>query len=430
MFIMNDLCTMKKNIAEGGFDAALKRLYTEKELDEQRARYLSLAQTFETVYGEDRAVSFYSAPGRTEVCGNHTDHNKGCVLAAGINLDAIACASANDENIVRLKSVEYPKTDIIDLSVLTPVAEETERSASLIRGVAARFVQLGYKVGGFDCVTTNKVIAGSGLSSSAAFEVLVGTIFNYMYNEGKISAVEIAQIAQYAENVFFGKPCGLMDQMACSVGGFVQIDFAYTNNPVITPVAFDFSSCAHALVITDTKASHADLTDEYAAIRKEMESVAAVFGKSCLRETDEKEVMANMALVREKCGERACLRAMHFYNDNRRVEKEANALRNGDFNTFKQLVIESGNSSYMYNQNVFVKIKDAGQPVSLALALSDSVLNGKGAWRVHGGGFAGTIQAFVPEELLDTYIATLESVYGEGACHVLSIRAIGGTEVK
>ena len=427
---MKDLCTMKKTIADGGFDAALTKLYAAKELDEQRARYLSLAQTFESVYGENRAIGFYSAPGRTEVCGNHTDHNKGCVLAAGINLDAIACASANDENIVRLKSVEYPKTDIVDLSVLTPVAEETERSASLIRGVAARFVQLGYKVGGFDCVTTNKVIAGSGLSSSAAFEVLVGTIFNYMYNDGKISAVEIAQIAQYAENVFFGKPCGLMDQMACSVGGFVQIDFADTNNPVITPVAFDFASCAHALVITDTRASHADLTDEYAAIRKEMESVAAVFGKSCLRETDEQEVMANMALVREKCGERACLRAMHFYNDNRRVEKEATALRNGDFDTFKQLVIESGNSSYMYNQNVFVKIKDAGQPVSLALALSDSVLRGKGAWRVHGGGFAGTIQAFVPEELLDTYIATLESVFGEAACHVLSIRSVGGTEVK
>ena len=426
---MKDLCTMKKTIADGGFDAALTKLYAAKELDAQRARYLSLAQTFESVYGENRAIGFYSAPGRTEVCGNHTDHNKGCVLAAGINLDAIACASANDENIVRLKSVEYPKTDIVDLSVLTPVAEETERSASLIRGVAARFVQLGYKVGGFDCVTTNKVIAGSGLSSSAAFEVLVGTIFNYMYNDGKISAVEIAQIAQYAENVFFGKPCGLMDQMACSVGGFVQIDFADTNNPVITPVAFDFASCAHALVITDTRASHADLTDEYAAIRKEMESVAAVFGKSCLRETDEQEVMANMALVREKCGERACLRAMHFYNDNRRVEKEATALRNGDFDTFKQLVIESGNSSYMYNQNVFVKIKDAGQPVSLALALSDSVLRGKGAWRVHGGGFAGTIQAFVPEELLDTYIATLESVYGEAACHVLSIRSVGGTEV-
>ncbi len=427
---MNALCTIKNMITAGNFDAALAKLYAEKELEEQRARYLSLAQTFEGIYSTDRAVSFYSAPGRTEVCGNHTDHNKGCVLAAGINLDAVACASANDENIVRLKSVEYPKTDIIDLSVLTPVAEETERSASLIRGVAARFVQLGYKVGGFDCVTTNKVIAGSGLSSSAAFEVLVGTIFNYMYNDGKISAVEIAQIAQYAENVFFGKPCGLMDQTACSVGGFVQIDFADTANPVITPVAFDFASCGHALVITDTRASHADLTDEYAAIRKEMEAVAGVFGKSCLRETSEEDFFANIATVREKCGERACLRAMHFYNDNRRVEKEAAALKAGDFETFKQLVIESGNSSYMYNQNVFVKIKDAGQPVSLALALSHSVLAGKGAWRVHGGGFAGTIQAFVPDALLDTYITTLESVFGEGACHVLSIRSVGGTEVK
>ena len=430
MFIMKTLCEMKKTIADGNFDAALTNLYGAKDLCEQRARYAALTESFGSVYGEKNDIRFFSAPGRTEVCGNHTDHNKGCVLAAGINLDAIACVAANDENIVRLKSVEYPKEDKIDLSVLTPVAEEKDHSAALIRGVAARFEQLGYKIGGFDCVTTNKVIAGSGLSSSAAFEVLVGTIFNYLYNDGKISAVEIAQIAQYAENVFFGKPCGLMDQMACSVGGFVQIDFADTDKPVITPVSFDFTSCGHALVITDTRASHADLTDEYAAIRREMEAVAAVFGKSCLRETDEAEVMANLALVREKCGERACLRAMHFYNDNRRVEKEAAALKAGDFETFKKLVIESGNSSYMYNQNVFVKIKDAGQPVSLALALSDSVLNGKGAWRVHGGGFAGTIQAFVPEELLDTYIATLESVYGEGACYVLSIRSVGGTEVK
>lgn len=426
---MKNTTEMKQYIASGSFDSALSRLYSETELCEQRDRYVSLAETFASVYGERDNIRFFSAPGRTEVCGNHTDHNKGCVLAAGINLDAIACVSANDDNTVRLKSVEYPKEDVVDLSVLTPAEEEKEHSASLIRGVAARFVQLGYKIGGFDCVTTNKVIAGSGLSSSAAFEVLVGTIFNYMYNDGKISAVEIAKIAQYAENVFFGKPCGLMDQTACSVGGFVQIDFADTEKPVITPVSFDFGSCGHALVITDTRASHADLTDEYAAIRKEMEAVASCFGKSCLRETDEKEFFANMALVREKCGERACLRAIHFFNDNRRVEKEAAALKNGDFETFKKYVIESGNSSYMYNQNVFVKIKDAGQPVSLALALSDSVLNGKGAWRVHGGGFAGTIQAFVPNDLLDCYISTLESVFGAGACHVLSIRSVGGTEV-
>ena len=424
-----NICEMKNQIIAGGFDAALCKLYAAKDLTEQRARYIALAEKFGEIYGDAGDIRFFSAPGRTEVCGNHTDHNKGCVLAAGINLDAIACAAKTADNIVKLKSVEYPKEDCIDLSVLTPVEDEKEHSSSLIRGVAARFAQLGYNIGGFSCVTTNKVIAGSGLSSSAAFEVLVGTMFNYIYNDGKISAVEIAQIAQYAENEFFGKPCGLMDQMACSVGGFVQIDFADTKNPIITPVAFDFGACGHALVITDTRASHADLTDEYAAIRKEMEAVAACFGKTCLRETDENEVLANLAMVREKCGERACLRAMHFYNDNRRVEKEAAALKAGDFETFKSLVIESGNSSYMYNQNVFVKIKDAGQPVSLALALSDSVLAGKGAWRVHGGGFAGTIQAFVPEDLLDKYISTLESVFGEGACYVLSIRSVGGTEV-
>ena len=259
--------------------------------------------------------------------------------------------------------------------------------------------------------------------------MLVGTLLNYLYNDGRISPVTIAEIAQYAENEFFGKPCGLMDQMACSVGGFVEIDFEKTGAPVITPIDFDFAACGHSLCIVDTRADHADLTDEYAAIRREMEAVAALFGKSCLRETNEDEVMDHLALVRDRLGERPALRAIHFYNENRRVEAEAAALKAGDFETFKRLTIESGLSSYTYNQNVFAASKPQSQPVALALAVSEQVLKGRGAWRVHGGGFAGTIQAFVPNDLLAEYKKRTEALFGEGACYVLSIRPFGGTEI-
>lgn len=425
---MSDIKETKKMISDGAFDSALVRVYGEKELDVQRARYAELCTLFEEKIGDADGIRFFSAPGRTEVCGNHTDHNHGRVLAAAINLDAVACAAKTDGNYIRVFSKGYPG-DIVDINVLTPQANERDRSASLVRGVAARFVQLGYNIGGFDAVTVNNVLKGSGMSSSASFEVLVGTVLNYLYNDGRISAVEIAQIAQYAENEFFGKPCGLMDQMACSVGSFVEIDFADPSKPVITPVEFDFASCGHALCIVDTRADHADLTDEYAAIRSEMEAVAGFFGKKCLRDTPEQEVLDNLGALREKLGERPVLRALHFYEDDRRVEKEAAALKKGDFEAFKSLVIDSGNSSYMYNQNVF-SVKSSAQPVSLALAVSHRLLEGKGAWRVHGGGFAGTIQAFVPNELLEKYKTTMEGIFGAGACYVLSIRPFGGTEVR
>ena len=425
---MSDIKETKKMISDGAFDSALVRVYGEKELDVQRARYAELCTLFEEKIGDADGIRFFSAPGRTEVCGNHTDHNHGRVLAAAINLDAVACAAKTDGNYIRVFSKGYPG-DVVDINVLTPQANERDRSASLVRGVAARFVQLGYNIGGFDAVTVNNVLKGSGMSSSASFEVLVGTVLNYLYNDGRISAVEIAQIAQYAENEFFGKPCGLMDQMACSVGSFVEIDFADPSKPVITPVEFDFASCGHALCIVDTRADHADLTDEYAAIRSEMEAVAGFFGKKCLRDTPEQEVLDNLGALREKLGERPVLRALHFYEDDRRVEKEAAALKKGDFETFKSLVIDSGNSSYMYNQNVF-SVKSSAQPVSLALAVSHRLLEGKGAWRVHGGGFAGTIQAFVPDELLEKYKTTMEGIFGAGACYVLSIRPFGGTEVR
>ncbi len=423
---MPDLKATRSAIAAGDLDERLARLYG--DIPAARARYLHLTDLFEAQFGDAADLRFFSAPGRTEVCGNHTDHNHGKVLAAAINLDAVACAARSDDGRIIVKSERYPG-DTVDCGVLTPQEKERDKSAALVRGVAARFVQLGYRIGGLHAVTVNNVLKGSGMSSSASYEVLVGTLLNYLYNDGKVSAVEIAQIAQYAENEFFGKPCGLMDQMACSVGGFVQIDFADPAAPVITPVSFDFASCGHALCIVDTRADHADLTDEYAAIRREMEAVAAFFGKKNLRETDEAQVMANLAALREKLGERPLMRAMHFYEENRRVAREAEALGRGDFETFKAVTIDSGRSSYMYNQNVFAASRPEQQPVALALALSEAILRGRGAWRVHGGGFAGTIQAFVPLDLLDTYKAQMEALFGEGACYVLSIRPFGGTEV-
>ncbi|MBR3598186.1 MAG: galactokinase [Clostridia bacterium] len=424
---MSMLGAVRNEIVSGDFDERLSRLYG-SDTEKSRARFLHITHLFEEKFGDRDGIRFFSAPGRTEVCGNHTDHNHGQVLAAAINLDAVACAVKTDDHYIRVYSENYPG-DIIDINVLEPQMNEVEKSASLVRGVAARFKELGYNIGGVDCVTVNNVLKGSGMSSSASFEVLVGAILNYLYNDGKISPVEIAKIAQYAENKFFGKPCGLMDQMACSVGSFVQIDFCDPEKPVITPVEFDFSACGHSLCIVDTRADHADLTDDYAAIRREMEAVAGYFGKSCLREIKEEDVLSNVAGIKEKLGERPVLRAIHFFEDNKRVEKEAEALRKGDFEAFKALTVSSGYSSYMYNQNVFSSSAPLSQPVSLALAVSEVILKGKGAWRVHGGGFAGTIQAFVPDELLNDYKNSMEAVFGEGSCYVLAIRPFGGTEV-
>ena len=403
---------------------ALPALYPAAQLDAQYDRYAEILAQFRRSFG-DGEIGFYSAPGRTEVGGNHTDHNHGRVLAAGIDLDAVAAAAKRDGTVIREKSAGHA-LNVVDIASLDPVAEEVGHSSALIRGVCAGFVQRGYKIGAFDAAVASNVLSGSGLSSSAAYEVLLGTILNYLYNDGKVGAVEIAQIAQYAENVYFGKPCGLMDQMASSVSGFVTIDFADPASPVIEKVDFDFASCAHALCIVNTGGSHNDLTDDYAAVRGEMESVAAVFGRSVLRDVAPEDFYAALDQVRSKVSDRALIRAMHFFAENERVEAEVNALRQGDFESFKQTVIDSGYSSYMYNQNVFTAKHPTDQPVSLALALSAKLLAGKGAWRVHGGGFAGTIQAFVPLDLLDTYRTQMEAVFGAGSCIALQIRAQGG----
>ncbi len=416
-------------IQAGEMDEKLKAVYvTDYAVELQKPRYIRLINEFIKLFGEDRDVIITSAPGRTEVCGNHTDHNNGKVLAASVNLDAVAVAAKNEEDVVRVKSDGHAM-NVVEISELLPDESEFGHSTAMVRGVVAKIEGLGYKIGGLDCVTTSDVIGGSGLSSSAAFEVLLGTTLSYLYNDGVISAVDIAKIAQYAENVFFGKPCGLLDQMASSVGTFVTIDFESTENPKIKKVDFDFSKSGHSLCIVDTGGNHSDLTDDYAAVRGEMESVAKALGKDVLREISFADFKQAVPSLLGRVSDRALLRAFHFYRENIRVEKAVSALESSNFDQFKKIINESGRSSYMYNQNVFTPKDPAEQKISLALCISEEVLGVNGAYRVHGGGFAGTIQAFVPNELLQEYKTAMEDVFGKGSCHVLIIRPVGGTRV-
>ena len=372
---------------------------------------------------------YFSAPGRTEIGGNHTDHQRGRVLAAAIDLDTVAAVRCNGTSTVRILSEGYPLCQV-DLNALMPNPEEFNTTPALVRGVAAGFAQRGCPLQGFDAYCRSSVLPGSGLSSSAAFEVLVGTVLNCLFFEGKATPAEVAQIGQYAENVFFGKPCGLMDQTASAVGNLVTIDFFEKEHPVIRPVDFDFSTCGHALCIIDTRASHADLTEEYAAIPNEMKAICAYFGKEVLSQVEEADFYAAVPALRKQCGDRAVLRAIHFYQENARVPLQVAALERGDFAAFLALVTESGHSSYMYLQNVTPAGSTACQDMALALALCEHYLQGQGAYRVHGGGFAGTVQAFVPFALLDTFRQGIDSTLGEGACHVLRIRPQGGIELQ
>ena len=372
---------------------------------------------------------YFSAPGRTELSGNHTDHQRGRVLAGAVDLDMLAAVRVTGTTQIRILSQGYPLT-LVDLEQLEPQEAEINTTPALVRGVAARFTQLGCKVRGFDAYMESTVLPGSGLSSSAAFEVLIGTVINHLFFDAKISQPEIAMIGQYAENVFFGKPCGLMDQMASAVGGMVTIDFADKENPVIRPVAFDFAACGHALCIIDTRASHADLTDEYAAITRELKAICRHFGKEVLREVPEDDFYAAIPTLRQTCGDRAVMRAIHFYEENARVPLQVAALQQGDFDTYLQLMKESGFSSYTALQNVVPTGSTENQAVAIALALCKRLLGGKGGYRVHGGGFAGTVQAFVPFDILESFRSGIDGVLGEGACHVLSIRPQGGVEAE
>ena len=387
---------------------------------------LALDAGFQKTFGS-APERYFSAPGRTEIGGNHTDHQRGRVLAAAVDLDTLAAVRRSGTGTIRILSEGYPMS-VVELDKLEPQKGEINSTPALIRGVAARFVQLGCKVEGFDAYCTSTVLPGSGLSSSAAYEVLIGTIINHLFFDGRVSQPEIAQIGQYAENVFFGKPCGLMDQTASAVGNLVSIDFFEKEHPVITPVNFDFASCGHALCIIDTRASHADLTDEYAAIPMEIKQVCAHFGCQVLTQIDEEAFYAAIPALRLECGDRAVLRCIHFYQDNARVPKQVAALENGDFDAFLKLVSESGRSSWMYLQNVIPAGYKEHQDVAVSLALCEHYLQGRGAYRVHGGGFAGTVQAFVPFDLLPEFRAGIDAALGQGACHVLSIRPQGGVE--
>lgn len=405
----------------------LTALYGE-EAAGQAARYAALKADFEKEFGSTGTLSYFSAPGRSEIGGNHTDHNHGKVLAAAVNLDIIAAVEKTENGVIRLKSAGYPM-DTVDTASLDVQASEKESSKAVIRGICARMQALGYKVGGFDAVTVSHVLKGSGLSSSAAFEILVVTILSHLYNDDAVDAVTAAQISKYAENTYFGKPCGLLDQMAASVGGFTAMDFRDPQNPVIEKIDFDLSRFGYALCVVDTGGNHADLTGDYAAIPTEMKAVAREFQKETLREVEEAAFYEKIGALREKVSDRALLRAIHFFNDNRLVDEEAAALKAGDFDAFCALVTASGLSSATKLQNVFAAVNPGEQGLSLALALIQRILCGRGACRVHGGGFAGTVQAYVPLDMLEAFKADIEAVFGKGTCYVLSVRSAGGTKV-
>ena len=421
---------LKSALLGGEYDGRLAYIYGEAAVAAQKERYAAAIDAFASLYGTDRDAALYSVAGRSELSGNHTDHNHGRVIAASIDLDIIAVASPNGEDLIRVKSEGFHE-DVIDINAFTSPRETPEgHSDELIAGMVAGFRQNGYAVGGFDAYTTSNVLKGSGISSSAAFEDMIGNILNHVFNEGAIDNVEIAKIAQYAENVFFGKPCGLMDQVACAVGGIVAIDFADPKCPVINKLDIDISGAGYNLCITNTGGNHTDLTDDYASVPAEMKSIAAYFGKSVLRDLEEENFIASIPLLRGKYSDRAILRALHFFAENRRVAAQTEALQAGDLDAFFANVIASGRSSYCYLQNVYTTKNVEEQGLSLALCLSERQLAGKkAAWRVHGGGFAGTIQAFVPSHDVVAYREAMNAAFGAGACMVLRIRPVGAVKL-
>jgi galactokinase len=413
-------------------DAQLQTLYgtQERRLEAEKKRFLSLAAKFTQTYPDQKEVAFFSSPGRTEVGGNHTDHNGGRVLAAAVDLDIIAVAAKRTDQVIHLTSEGY-QPETISLDDLSVQDKEKFTSAALIRGVCARMKELGSAIGGFDAVLISRVPKGSGLSSSAAYEVLIATILDHFYNQARMDEVLKAQICQYAENNYFGKPCGLMDQTTCAVGGFVTIDFQDFTHPLVKKVNLDFSHQGYTLVIIDTGGSHADLTEHYAAVKNEMQSIASFFGGKVLREVSLEKVLQNLPALREQAGDRAILRAIHFFQDDQRVVEQVKALEAQDMPRFLQLVNESGNSSWKLLQNCYTPADVRVQSITLGLALSQVFMQGSsGACRVHGGGFAGTIQVFVPEQLLENYLQQMRFVFGSQACQVLQIRQVGATAIN
>ena len=422
---------LKNQINNGALDERFITLYDASQVDSQRERYLLALDSFAELFGSERDVNIYSVPGRSELAGNHTDHNCGKVIAASINLDIIAVVSKNETSTINLKSEGFRRLAIDFSKYSEPSEAHFGTSASLIAGMCRGFADSSYAIGGFDAYCTSNVLRGSGLSSSAAFEVMIGNILNHEFNGGSVDNVEIAKLSQYAENVFFGKPCGLMDQVACAHGGMVAIDFENTKNPKIEKISFDLSGAGYNLCIVDTGGNHADLTDDYASVPAEMKSVAAHLGKRVLRECKLSEVLENAKEIREKCGDRALMRAIHFFLENERVDNMKVALEGGELDVYFAGVRESGHSSFEYLQNVYTTKNVAEQGLSLALCITERFMKGnKGTFRVHGGGFAGTIQAYVAEEDVELYRETMDSVFGEGACLVLRVRPDGAIKVN
>ena len=391
-------------------------------------RVQTVCREYRRLFG-DAEPSVWSAPGRTELGGNHTDHQHGRVLAAAVDMDMLAAAAPNGERLVRVKSEGY-EMFTLSLDELAPIEAEQGTTAALVRGVCAQAVERGYAVGGFNAYVSSRVMQSSGLSSSAAFEVLIGAVVNGLFCGDSLTATDLAIMGQKAENVFYGKPCGLMDEMASAWGGIIAIDFKDPAAPVVTPVDFDFASAHHSLCMINLRSDHADLSDEYAAIPGELRKVSAHFGKKALREVDEAAFYKAMPELRKEAGDRAVLRAVHIFNENRRVDRIVEALRAGDFDRFLATVRESGRSSWVYLQNVVVCGSTQDQAAAIALALCEKILGERGAFRIHGGGFGGTVQAFVPDDLLDAFRAGIDEVFGPGSCQVMHIRPVGFTEIR
>lgn len=425
---MKKYADLKAAVEKGELDGRLTAVYAcdRAGLEHIRGRVEHLLTQFEKAFGNQGEVGLFSGPGRTEMAGNHTDHQHGCVLAAAVDLDVLACAGPSGSDMIEIKSEGYEDVRI-SVKELEPIAAERGTSAALVRGIAAKLTEKGYPLQGFRACISSTVLGGSGLSSSAAYEVLIGVIFNHLFCDDQVDMVEIAQIGQYAENQYFGKPCGLMDQLASAVGGIVSIDFQDPAVPVVHRLDYDLTASGYELCIIDSGADHADLTDEYAAIPAEMGAVAAYFGKTVLRDVDYHEFWAHLLEIREKTGDRAVLRAMHFFNDNLYAVKQAHALEKDDIRGFLSLVNRSGQSSATLLQNLYCTARPQEQAVCVALALAKHYLQEEGAVRVHGGGFAGTVQAYVPSRQKEAFRAGVEAVLGAGSCHFLHIRPVGGT---
>ena len=428
---MDTIKNIQAYLDNGVYDEFFKKLYAcpAKNVDCYRKRFVDSVNEFYKLFGDRNQIELFSAPGRAEICGNHTDHQLGHVLAASVDLDIIAVASTNNTDIIRIKSDGFP-LDAISINELTPCEREKNTAAALIRGMVSKFKDMGYRIGGFDAYTTSDVAEGSGLSSSAAFEVIIGNIIKELFYNPRVTDIEIAKAGQYAENVYYGKPCGLMDQLACSIGGIISVDFSNPSVTSIDKIDYELAYSGFSMCIIDSGGSHKEFGAEYTAIRNEMMSVAEFFNCKVLSQVSKKDFFSKIPQLRLKLGDRAVLRAMHFFEEEKRVEILSEALKKNDKPLILKTINESGQSSAMYLQNLYSPKNIKQQSVPIALAMCDKILKGRGAYKVHGGGFAGTVQAFVPNDLVKVFKQEIEKVLGKGTCRTVNIRSVGGTKIQ